>query len=285
MTITAEQREERRNYLGASDIPRLMRGEFYAVWLQKVMGATTEATEAMDLGTAFEEPILQRFEDTHHVTLARNVELAVPDSPIVVHLDGCDDRTGVPCEAKLVLNAHRARQWGEAGTDEVPDDVKWQVLTHMLATERECSDVAALITERLYVEYAVQRDDDAIAGLVQVSLAFWNDYVVPKVEPPVSETQIVRALPLLKSVPAVPEKVVDATDPDVLDWFEHWRRIEGMAAKCRSQWEAQARRQLGDATALRMPDGRTLRRKISTVKYKAKPASAGTREQLVWEDE
>lgn len=85
-----------------------------------------------------------------------------------------------------------ARQWGEAGADDVPQQYLFQVmwyLGHALQTrmvDLDTADVAALVGGDLRV-YVVRLDPELFAMLEAALDRFWKDHMLPRRPPPVTE--------------------------------------------------------------------------------------------------
>lgn len=84
------------------------------------------------------------------------------------------------------------RKWGEAGTDDVPQQYLFQTvwyLGHALQThmvDLETADVAALVGGDLRV-YVVRFDAELFSMLEAAMERFWKDHVLPRRPPPVTE--------------------------------------------------------------------------------------------------
>lgn len=84
--------------------------------------------------------------------------------------------------------------WGEEGTDDIPECYRCQVQWYLGVTGCRYADVAVLIGGNDYRIYTVERSDEAIAFLFEQGEAFWRDYVEADVMPPArSASDSVRA--------------------------------------------------------------------------------------------
>lgn len=77
-----------------------------------------------------------------------------------------------------------AKQWGEAGTDEVPIDYHAQVQFGLMITGAPRCDVWALFGSDDLVPYRIERDEETIAALRQRCIRFWHEHVVAAKAPP-----------------------------------------------------------------------------------------------------
>lgn len=71
-------------------------------------------------------------------------------------------------------NGFMAKQWGEAGTDSVPDAYLIQCQWYMAVTGASICDLAVLIGGQDFRIYTITRDDDLINDLLQQGAAFWE---------------------------------------------------------------------------------------------------------------
>lgn len=79
-------------------------------------------------------------------------------------------------------NGFAAKQWGEAGTDSVPDAYLIQCQWYMGVTGASVCDLAVLIGGQDFRIYTILRDDDLINDLLIQGAAFW-ELVQSRTEP------------------------------------------------------------------------------------------------------
>lgn len=94
------------------------------------------------------------------------------------------DRIAWGVEFKNV-NEFAAADWGEPGTDDVPERCWVQCQWYMDRLGVDRWDVVACFGGWRYRHYTVWRDKERGAGLRQIALAWWDSYVVTLLEPPV----------------------------------------------------------------------------------------------------
>jgi len=191
--LTAGQREMRKSGLGASDIGAVAGLDPFRnaldVFLDKT-GQTPpfEGNEFTRWGNRLEAVIADEYADRRGVlvqapsaTLRHPTEpwvLATPDR--IVLTDVPDVTWGLECKARGVYQAGR---WGEDGTDEVPHAVAAQCHWAMGVTGLNRWDVAVLIGGNDFRAYTLTRDDEILAGLMEIGRRFWFEHVVPGVHP------------------------------------------------------------------------------------------------------
>ena len=89
-------------------------------------------------------------------------------------------------------NGFSVKQWGEAGTDSVPDSYLIQCQWYMGVTGASICDLAVLIGGQDFRIYTINRDDDLINDLLIQGAAFW-ELVQSRTEPdPVNYPEAVK---------------------------------------------------------------------------------------------
>lgn len=76
------------------------------------------------------------------------------------------------------------RQWGEEGSDDVPDHYRVQVAWYLCATGLPHGDLAALIAGDDFRVYRITRDLELESMLIEAAERFWRNHIVPGVPPP-----------------------------------------------------------------------------------------------------
>jgi YqaJ-like recombinase protein len=158
--INAKQLAERKNGIFSSDVPRIMAGESVRLALEKLGKIEPEdlsEVPQVQLGNLIEPRILDAYEAAHGGILKRSPDtLRHPrHSWLGAHLDGFN--LGEVIEAKSVGSYNRP-QWGEPGTDEVPDRVLWQVQEQLAVAQLPIAKVpVCFLTEKALVAFATGR--------------------------------------------------------------------------------------------------------------------------------
>lgn len=265
MPITARQRLARRNHLGSSDAPAILglspwrsRGDVY---YSKVLDAEdAEATEAMETGNRLEAPLLEFAAERLGVKLRRN-QHRVSDGRdggiLAANFDAlvCDRPEAV--EAKYV-GPNAAGEWGQEGTDEVPDHVNLQCQHQMYVGGLSRVWVAAVVAAyRLeWRMYMVPRSPAIIAAMVDREIEFWRRHVTPRC-PPESSAPSIEVLKLLRRTPG---SCVDLGEEAAALWLQREFAAEQRKNANADYEDATAKllAMLGESEAGRLPDGRML---------------------------
>jgi len=160
MTITNKQKQERRNFLGSSDVPAIFGLDpfknAFDIWLEKT-GRLDEAeteTSVMTRGKIV-EPGLINWAERQLGKLQRRVPTQIIDGlPIGSHVDAKVAKTGRPVEAKTAgIYAPLRHDYGEPNTDQVPDYVIIQCQVHLICTHQDLCYVPTLVVARGAVMY------------------------------------------------------------------------------------------------------------------------------------
>jgi hypothetical protein len=91
------------------------------------------------------------------------------------------------CDAKSVNWRHRD-DWGESGTDLVPDYVALQLHWSCSCTTMPYWDCAALLSMDDLRVYRIHYDPDIEAILLEAGEKFWRDHVLARVPPPIGSS-------------------------------------------------------------------------------------------------
>jgi len=225
MPITEKQRQLRRERLGSSDIAAILGvspyGNAYDVWLDKTGKITDqEENEAMMAGTMFEDGVLKWAEGKLGKFVTQDNEggaLFFPATgfPIGSHVDAIVVNTGEPVEAKTSgLLGPLQQEWGDEGTDQVPDHVIIQGHVHMLCTEKPICHIAAFLGGIGFRPYVINEDKEIMDTIKDESINFWDSYVEKDCPPP----DVMPSLVVAKRMKREPDKIVTIDDVIIEQW-------------------------------------------------------------------
>lgn len=243
MPITAEQRERRKHFLGASDIPAVLGvspfQSAYDIFLQKTQNMAEFDSEAADAGTRFEAPVMDWAEEQLG-PIERNIEIVSAKLPfLMVHLDGRLFDGLRPVEAKtsglfyrLIEDGEPGKFWGEPNTDQVPDYVAVQAYGQMYATDTEVCFIPAFLGGRGFNLFHVERREDVMTDIMERCQDFWENCVLKGIPPADSAP----SLDVVKRIQREPGEIVALAD----ELVERWKEAQD-AAKIASQAEEAAK--------------------------------------------
>lgn len=262
MSITTAQRLERRNYLGSSDMAAVLgltkKPNAYDIWASKVydLDEADKDNENIEIGNDFEAPLVKWAErklGSRIETDPDKLEFRHPtDSLFVDHIDGVLlDRPGEGIEAKST--SAFVSDYGEPGTDEIPERVIVQCQHHMACTGFHRIHVPVLtgkfgLKRELYV---VERNDKLIEIILAKGRDFWLNHVVPRIPPDVSTPPSIELLRRIKREPGTWAEVDEA----VIDAYLTARDAYLAADKANDAAKATLIAKLGDAEGARHPYG------------------------------
>ena len=220
MPITEQERLNRKGYIGSSDMAAILGFDKYRnacdVFLDKKNRVEDfKPNEAMEAGTYFEVGVVN-WAEVQLGPLRRNVELFLKEFHLIDHLDAQVRSSGNPVEAKTAgLFGPLVEEWGEAGSDHLPDRVLIQDHHHMICAERDICHVPAFIGRRGFIMYEVKRDKVIVDTILEAALDFWD--CVENDTPP---ENITPSLEFIKRIKRVPEKIVDLDAKLVKDYLD-----------------------------------------------------------------
>lgn len=198
MTFTAEQLEERKKGIGASEAAAVLGMNPYRtsldVWMQKKGLLETTETPAMKLGIRLESVIAEMYQEVVGKNLYRSDTLyfknpiifATPDRLIV---EGTNLSSPVKGLEIKTANMRMAESWGEEGTDEIPQHYLIQCILCMAVTDLPEWDVAALIGGQDFRIYTIHRDIELETTIIKKLLEWWEIYMVQNKEPEIDSSK------------------------------------------------------------------------------------------------
>lgn len=188
--LTNEQRALRRQGIGASEIGTVVgaAGAYEAplsLWARKTGRIPeedeTETPEHIELGNLLEPVIASLYTRRTGRALVESTTLVHPTDFLRI---ATPDRLVV--DEPIVVQIKKARtkgSWGREGTDEVPENIIAQCQWEMSVTDRQTADVPVLFWGSHLAVYSIHRDDELIAGLVEIAHKWWRDHVVAGIPP------------------------------------------------------------------------------------------------------
>lgn len=217
--LTPAQLEERRGWVGASDMAAILQLCPYRgprdVWLEKVHGFIPEdlpprKTDAKDIGSCFESGCLELAEIRLGVPVQReNLIRHVEGTKIRATLDAWIDDEGVaiPIEAKTagIENPWGVDpdDWGADGTDHFPPKYIIQLHCQMMATGAKYGYLSAVIGGLGHRLYRCELQDEIVEVITKAAAEFWacvEEGREPDGEPPRMES--------LKRLRRMPDSIV-----------------------------------------------------------------------------
>jgi len=304
MGLTPHQIEMRKTCLGASETAVILGLKSF----KNVMPVTIQADkifekeaedntdDAILYGHLFEESLIQFClkrlglqsdpkKDGKNCSVRRNQFMkskedkrfgATLDALIKYPVKGKKDEI-IEAKTANLANVHADHsQWGDDGTDYIPDNYIIQCQQQMFVRALDRVYVPALIGNKGMFLYEIERNEDLIKSIRDVAGEWWDRHVIKKEPITQSEQDEYEAagneIISYAKIKRVPGKEVDVDYADAYEW-EKAKFFKSMATK----WEAVCKKRLlvkmGDASHAILPDGRKIVNKEVVRNNKARKAS------------
>lgn len=267
--ITCATREEwllaRRRGIGASEAGAILGVSPWRtpleVYFDKLGMLPPSDKPRLAWGLRFENVIAEAYVELTGIPLQKPESLLVhADYPwMLASLDRrAADR---PVELKRVSH-FAARDFGEAGTEEIPQIYYFQVQQQMGCSGFEVADLAALIGDDDFRIYTIRRNDEVIEMLAEVEREFMER--VTRQDPPMPDFEHPSTAALLALIEPEPDtSIVLGEDAAALvAQYEALGDDESGAKNHRKEVKARLLHLMGTAECGVLPDGRLLTRKI-----------------------
>lgn len=264
MTLTAEQHTARRLSIGSSDAAAAigLNPYFTAVelWQEKRgVSAPFEGNESTKWGQLLEPAVRQEYaEQTGRVVRLPQETLVHPHWDFITcHPDGVTDDRRL-YEGKC---ARFPDNWGEPGTDVIPEHYLIQVQHALAVTGLAVCDVAVLIGGADFRIYEVPADPALQVSILEAEQEFW-DHVQKGIQPALDYEAPGAVAVLKKLYPGTNGKTIkaDAKTIEARLRFEVSKKQEKDGKENADAAKAQMLEFMGEASVLLFPDGKGLRR-------------------------
>ena len=254
--------EARRQVVTATDVAAIAGVHPYKtprlVYMEKKgLLAEVEPNEFMQTGTDLEPYIGARF--------ARERGLEIVKGDFTLHAKhshfGCtpdyltaDGEAVVECKW-AGINA--AQNFGEPGTDSVPEQYICQVMWQMICTGRKMGYLAALLGTGRFHIYEIPYDSKLASALIFQANQFWADYILSDCPPPISGQDA--DAELLKNQYPISSSVLVTSTTEIDMVATELRLVKEQADLLeikKTQLENQLKEFMGEADALTTQEGK-----------------------------
>jgi predicted phage-related endonuclease len=165
-------------------------------------------------------------------------------------------------------------EWGEADTDQIPDNYLIQAQHQMEVMDLDEADVAVFFGTHQFAIYHVERNREIGQHLIQVGREFW-DRVEQRLPPP-PEWFHPSTPKLMECMFGLENECVEL-DENALDLAKAYRFLSTARAdmdKRRGDVKAKLLHAMGNASVAKLPEGYTLKRtKVDVAGYSVEPRS------------
>lgn len=176
-----------RNYIGSGHIAAIVGlspwSDQVKVWLELTDESyRPEINEKMEAGNIFEEAIAQQYAKKNHLLSLEKGKL-VRDG----FLGATPDFIGSTETEKFIIECKNTSEYNrKLWEDGVPDHVQIQVQWQMHIVEIYKAVVVVCIGGYDFKDFAIEYDVELGQMLEKHAIHFWDNYVIPKVMPPVT---------------------------------------------------------------------------------------------------
>jgi putative phage-type endonuclease len=247
------------------------------VYLEKTGQAPPQAeNQAMRMGTLLEPIVARLYAEAHGVRLRKPPSiLHHEDYPwMLASIDWWREADGRIVECKTA-GPYSASEWGEAGTDEIPEHYQVQVQHQLAVCGEDEADIAVLIGGQDFRTYTVRRSQPIIDHLIEIECEFWER--VQRRQPPPADWQHATTPRLIQAMHA-PIAGLQVNLPDealaLADQYRDIGRVITQAERDRDYVKAKLAEHLGDAGVGLLSDGRQVTRTLVARKAYAVEASS-----------
>ena len=186
---------ERKSYIGGSELASICGVPSFDktaldVYLSKVNPAIVELTkddsnyEAAYWGTKQEEIIAERYAEERKVIIkAQPTLIRHPKHPFIAcNIDRWVGNKEYILECKT-SHFYKMKQWGEQGTDNIPESYLVQVAYYAAICAVPKVDIAVLIGGQNFRIYTYIRDKNLEEKLIKIACNFWHNHIEKRVPP------------------------------------------------------------------------------------------------------
>ena len=193
---------DRTKFIGGSDASVILGINPWRTPLQLWQDKVTPRVEKIDparqrifdRGHRMEPYVVDLLRDETGLRIARRNERYIDkEHPFLACEIDAEAVSGENIEIKTV-SPFKAADWGELGTDSIPVYYTAQAQHGLMITGAQVCIFGVLIGGDDFRIYRVERDDELIAGIRQREVAFWVDYIEPRVPPPATNAEDIARL-------------------------------------------------------------------------------------------
>lgn len=244
-----------------------------SVWQGKVNpGSMPELDkECLFWGSALEPIVRDRYALRHDVFVVapsrlddhfketrpwNDAKIIVGDEPwMLAAPDGWMPKYSAGLEIKC--SARKSAEWGEEGSEEIPAHYYTQAAWYMAVCKATGWNFGVLFSGNTLQQYRIERDPAFELDMMNVARAFWHDYVVPEIEPPIDQTTSYGSY-LAQKYSLGNENVITEPGPDILEWTAKLKLAEDMVKEAEEKKHLannHLRDLVGDAKSAKTPLG------------------------------
>lgn len=241
------------------------------VWGRKVgrLPMSSEPTQAMEWGNRLEPVIAKAYEEKSGNKLIKQ-QLFLSSGHLSATLDGIDD-TNTIVEFKSISERRAAQVLGDEDTQDIP--LTWILQAHQQmycaresgledhGTDGDCVTFAVLVGGNQYRTYSVPWNQRLWNNAQPRMDAFWNEYVIPKIAPPIAGSSDAQALTKIYGQTIGTIYLNDEVAQAAERWEDLGRQVSELN-KLRDADKARLLEAMTDHQIGVLPNGRKLKRSV-----------------------
>lgn len=183
-------------------------------------------------------------------------------SPDAIIYSGWNEDIPIKVGGVEFKTSSQPQEWGDPGTDEIPEHYHLQCDWYMGLTGTQWWDLAVLLMgfKREFRIYRIHRDQELIDFLIGEGELFWLNHVVPNIPPELDGSESARQY-LNRLYPQDRGPILEPTDEDILltvqKYIHDRERVATWDAK-RAKHENQLKAFIGSAAGMKGPWGRIM---------------------------
>ena len=184
---------ERKNYLGGSDLGAICGLSPYRtaldVYLDKTSNDISEDTNAaMRWGTLLEDIIAKEYAQVtgYDVEIEPNTIYHSEHKFLGANIDRWVDRwvnNGTYILECKTAGFTKAKEWGDSGTDQIPEPYLIQVAYYAAICNVSKVDIAVLIGGQDFRIYTYNRNKDLEDKIIKIGINFWHNHIEKRIPP------------------------------------------------------------------------------------------------------
>lgn len=261
--MDAQTLDKRKLGIGGSDAGAVIGVSEYRtrldVYLDKVgEAAPIEDNEPMFWGRVLEDAVAAVYAERSGDKIRRKGMTVSKDNPFMLaNLDRVivGDPRGVGVLEIKTAGAYSADQWGEPGSDQIPQSYYAQLAHYMAVTGYTWARLAVLIGGQDFRVYDIPRDEDLIQSLIDIERDFWVNHVEARVPPyPTTTADINKRWPTDSGA-----TIIASTEhQDMVDRLRTVKARIKMLGEEKQTLEDDIKRYMEEASTMVGADGQTL---------------------------
>lgn len=237
MALTKEVKELRKTGIGGSDVAGIFGVSKWAtpldIFFSKIQEVEDEEidNDAIEWGNRLEALVVQAFSQKTGKECITDLEtFRHPDYPhLLANVDAMIKGENAALEVKT---ARFAGEWGERGSDKIPNAYLLQVAHYSAVLNLDKVYIAVLISGSDFRIYEYNKNEKLEKLIIKKNTEFWNNHVVAQVPPQAINSE--DALKLWSTVNPLSAKTIDDT---ILEKIDYLKRIKAHIKDLQKQEE------------------------------------------------